>query len=169
MTANAGLGLGLPSSFAYPVDVDARSCSTKTITPSQYSSRCYLFPLPQHGRVISAETVKVSYWSPNSDIDEYEDSEDEEEEDDYHTNRQEEAEEAEDMHNTDSENASQPSPDSAFLATPAYPQLATHACLHLLSPKLDALASAAAQQGRNAHEALCEALDYAWLVPMVGK
>lgn len=48
-------------------------------------------------------------------------------------------------------------------------QLAPHACLHMLSPKLESLALAAAQQGANAEETVSTALEWAWLVPMLGK
>lgn len=47
-------------------------------------------------------------------------------------------------------------------------QLAPHACLHLLSPKLDTLALAAAQQGASTEDTVSTALEWAWLVPMLG-
>lgn len=98
---------------------------------------------------MSAETIKVrdlvSYWSPNSEVEFSE----------------EEAQQSES------------SPESCGLETPSdlgsSPiQLAAHACLHLLSPKLEMLAASAAQQGLSAEEALSEAVEFAWLVPMVG-
>lgn len=151
---NAGLGLGLPSTFTTTAArTSGRSFSTKTIVPPAEQNSDFLFPLPTFkNRSVSTETYRVrdlqSYWSPDTEVDV-------------------EAFEAED------EIVESPAPafelveEENGILSPL--QLAAHACLHLLSPKGDALGRAAAMRGLSAEDALTSALEFAWLVPMVGK
>lgn len=160
---NAGLGLGLPSTFASTSA--GRSASAKTITASTsaHFDDSYLFPMPSKSRAVSAETVRVSineisYWSPNSEEEYEDDDEDCQSEEDYGE-------------------VVESSPESQLLATPEeasplvapHMKLEAHACLHLLSPKVDAFAQAVMNQGFSSDEAVESALEWAWLVPMVGK
>ena len=151
---NAGLGLGLPSTFTTTAaQTSGRSFSTKTIVPSAEQNGDFLFPLPTFkGRNVSAETYRVrdlqSYWSPDTeaDVDAFEVEEDNEE--------------------TSAPAFELVDEDNGILSPL---QLAAHACLHLLSPKGDALGRAAAMRGLSPEDALASALEFAWLVPMVGK
>lgn len=148
---NAGLGLGLPSTFTANAHTSGRSMSSKTVVPEDPQHADFLFPLPNfRGRNASAETYRIrdlqSYWSPDTEAE----AEDYEEEDDFDGPVTGLVQQGEDG-----------------LLSPL--QLAAHACLHLLSPKGDALGRAAASGGLAAEEALVNALDFAWLVPMVGK
>lgn len=145
---NAGLGLGLPSTFT-TAQTSGRSVSSKTVVPQDPHHGDYLFPLPAFkGRTVSAETYRVrdlqSYWSPDTAADE-------------------EAFQTE----ADFESPAQALAEEDGILSPL--QLAAHACLHLLSPKGDALGRAAASRGLSAEDALASALEFAWLVPMVGE
>lgn len=157
--AGLGLGLGLPSTFKR----NTRSISAATVTQQQGINDDFLFPLAPHSRKFSAETIQisndlVSYWSPMTDDGgEWNDSENEQDEEEADFHQEADSPESETICTPDSRQ-------------PASPQrLAAHACLHMLSPKMEALAKAAAAQGVSTEEALCTAMEWAWLVPMVGK
>lgn len=155
----AGLGLGLPST------ADRRAST---------SSGSLCFPLPSSSRkasmaseVLNVEGL-VSYWSPLTDEGdefEYQGSDIDEEE-------EVEADYTEDRlawvqpHLSPFELASSPAASTAPLQEQPF---APHACLHLLSPKLDSFTKAAAAQGIADEDALSTALEWAWIVPMVGK
>jgi hypothetical protein len=125
-----------------------------------------LFPFSSKSRHVSAETVRVdnlvSYWSPLTDNGEEE-----------FENEGEEVEEGE-LEYTTQQYQDSYSPESEEMQTPSDNatspiQVAPHACLHMLSPKLATLAKAATEQGATVDHAISTALEWAWLVPMLGK
>lgn len=148
---NAGLGLDLSPALAvssYAPDVLAAKKPLYDIntTGNQSLHHASLGFVPMHklGSQSSQQTLG-SYWSPESDAgDSFDDVED-----------------------------VSSSPESFFVETPSEAarkvqatrkQLAPHACLHLLSPKLQVMC----QSGMKLEEAISEAVDFAWLVPMLG-
>lgn len=147
-----GIGLGLPSALMHPSRSaeETRDCRV----PSDM-----LYPLGIHSRHASEATAQldglVSYWSPMSDDGE----EGRYDEEDYEQDIP-----ADFTHHEDRQHG-QVTDESVRPAV----QLAPHACLHFMSPKLEALATAAVLQGASAEETVSTALEWAWLVPMLGK
>lgn len=162
--AGLGLGLGLPSVFGFN-NGSLRAPTDKTVkmgsVPIDSASPEYLFPIPaQRSRSASSSSIRVrnlvSYWSPVSDEGEMESFDDEDELEHFHEDEGE-----------DPRGDHQGQEQCCNIALPS--GLHVHQCLHMLSPKGDTLARAAAANGLTAEEAISSALEWAWLVPMLGK
>lgn len=162
-----GLGLGLPTSLMQ----ERRSQHLSAKHEDHYSQNTLLFIMPSGSRRVSSVSTQgqgglVSYWSPATEVNvsEFEDNESDEDDD-----TDEESDEADlsprELQSLDLGKISLL--DRIESMSPI--SLVPHSGLHALSPKLGALARASANPGEVAEEAISNALEWAWLVPMVGE